>query len=322
MPSRIHANRLFSSCALIRLFAIAVVLLMLVSACGGGQADAPAPAEEPAAETPAEPEVEEMAEATEPPAEEAAAPAEEATPEAAAEAPAATTGLSVAVNASFPPFLFTDDSGNLAGFDIDLMNALSAAGNFEVGYEDRSFDGMLEALAAGDYDAAMSAITINDTRRQIVDFTEPYFQPGQAPVSFFSAGQGMGVRSDEADIMGVDSLPGGSIVGVKRGTTGDDFASELESVTVVRFDESEQTLDALVDGAVDAAIVDIAVITNYIKESQGQVKLVGGLVTEEEYGIAVNPERPDVLDMLNAALEQVRADGTYDAIFDKWFGTP
>jgi polar amino acid transport system substrate-binding protein len=130
------------------------------------------------------------------------------------------------------------------------------------------------------------------------------------------------VRSDDANIMSVNDLSSGSIVGVKRGTTGDDFASTLESVTIVRFDESTQTLDALVDGAVDAAIVDIAVITDYIKESQGQVKLVGGPVTEEEYGIAVNKDRPDVLEMLNTALEQIRADGTYDAIFAKWFGSP
>ena len=199
------------------------------------------------------------------------------------------------------------------------MNALSAAGDFEIAYVNRSFEGLIDALAAGEYDAAISAITINDKRKELVDFTAPYFQPGQAPVSFFSSGQGLGVRTDETVITGKESLTGGAIVGVKRGTTGDDFASDLEGVTVVRFDESQPALDALVDGAVDAVVVDIAVLTAYIKESQGAVKLVGGPITEEEYGIAVNKNRSDVLEMLESALTQIRADGTYDTIFAKWF---
>lgn len=326
MTYRLSLRELASPCAFIRLAVIALVTVMLLSACGGSQPTATPEAGEPEApaateaadvvEPTAQPVAEQEAEPTEPPAQ------EPATDTPTEQAVAATSGITVAVNANFKPFLFTDENGNLAGFDIDLMNALSAAGNFEVGYEDRPFEGMIDALAAGEYDAAISAITINDERRVKVDFTAPYFQPGQAPVSFFSSGQGIGVRSDETAITGKDSLTAGTIVGVKRGTTGDDFANALEGVTVVSFDESQNALDALVDGAVDAVVVDIAVITNYIKESQGAVKLVGGPVTEEEYGIAVNKQRPDVLEMLNTALAEIRADGTYDQIFAKWFGSP
>ena len=228
----------------------------------------------------------------------------------------------VAVNAEFKPFIFLDDNGNMAGFDVDLMNALSAAGNFEVGYQDRPFEGMLDALAAGEYDAAISAITITDARKEQVDFTAPYFQPGQAPVSFFSSGQGLGVRTDDATITGVASLTGGVNVGVKRDTTGDEYASTLEGITIVRFDDAAQALDALVDGTVQAVIVDITVIVDYIGQSQGAVKLVGGPVTQEEYGIAVNKGRPDVRELLDAALVQIREDGTYDQIFANWFGSP
>ena len=300
------------------MLAVSVMVALSLAACGGSR-EAAAP-EATATEAPAEAEPT-AAPTAEPTAAPATAP--EATQETTAQEPAAqTSGISVAVNAEFKPFLFMDENGNLAGFDVDLMNALSAAGNFEVGYENRAFEGMLDALAAGEYDAAISAITINDTRRQIVDFTAPYFQPGQAPVSFFSSGQGLGVRTDESAITGKESLTSGVIVGVKSGTTGDDYVSTLEGVTVVRFDEASQALDALVDGAVDAVVVDIAVITDYIKQSQGAVKLAGGLVTEEEYGIAVNKERADVREMLDAALAQIRADGTYDQIFAKWFGSP
>jgi ABC-type amino acid transport substrate-binding protein len=301
--------------ARIPLLVVGTLWALLLAACGGSSATA----------TPAPP----AAEATIPPTATAAeAPAATETP---AEAPGAasasqTAGIIVAVNAEFKPFIFMDENGNLAGFDVDLMNALSAAGNFEVGYENRSFEGMIDAVAAGEYDAAISAITITDARREKVDFTAPYFQPGQAPVSYFSSGQGLGVRTDETAITGKESLTSGVIVGVKRSTTGDEYASTLDGITVVRFDEAPQALDALVAGEVDAVVVDIAVITDYIKQSQGPegapVKLVGGPVTEEEYGIVVNKERANVREMLDAALAQIREDGTYDQIFAKWFGSP
>jgi polar amino acid transport system substrate-binding protein len=130
------------------------------------------------------------------------------------------------------------------------------------------------------------------------------------------------VRTDETAITSTASLTNGVSVGVKSSTTGDEYVSALEGVTVVRFDEASQALDALVNGEVDAVVVDIAVMTDYIKQSQGAVKLVGGLVTQEEYGIVVNKERADVREMLDAALAQIRENGTYDQIYTKWFGFP
>lgn len=232
------------------------------------------------------------------------------------------TSITVAVNAEFKPFLYKDETGRLVGFDIDLIEALATAGNFEPAYVDRAFDGMLEGVAAGQYDAAISAITINDARKELVDFTPAYFEPGQAPVSFFSSGQGLAVAGDNATITGTASLIDGVKVGVKTGTTGDDFATNETGAEVVRFPESEPALDALVAGEVDAVVLDIAVMTDYIKTHPGAVKLVGGLVTQEEYGIAVNKERPELLERLTAALEQIRSNGAYDAIFAKWFGAP
>ena len=109
---------------------------------------------------------------------------------------------------------------------------------------------------------------------------------------------------------------------VKTGTTGDDFVVNETDAEVVRYAEAAPALDALVAGEVDAVVLDIAVMTDYIKTHPGAVKLVGGLVTEEEYGIAVNKDRPEVLERLTAALDQIRGDGTYDRIFAKWFGAP
>jgi polar amino acid transport system substrate-binding protein len=303
--------------ARIHLLVISALLLLMLAACGGSKATAtpepPAPtatsaaAVAPTAASPATP-----------------AAATQAPTQTLATAPSQTSVITVAINAEFKPFVFKDETGNIVGFDMDLMNALSAAGNFEVAYATRPFEGMIDDVAAGKYDAAISAITITDARKQQVDFTAPYFQPGQAPVSYFSSGQGLGVRTDDATITSAASLTAtaGISVGVKRDTTGDAFVSALPGVNVVRFDESTQALDALVAGKVEAVVVDIAVLTDYIKQSQGKVKLAGGLVTEEEYGIAVNKQKPQVREMLDAALTKIRADGTYDKIFAKWFGAP
>ena len=122
--------------------------------------------------------------------------------------------------------------------------------------------------------------------------------------------------------MGKDDLANGLVVGVKRGTTGDDYVAALPDVTIARFDESSEALDALAGGTVDAVVVDVAVIADYTKNNVGQVKLVGGPLTDEVYGIAVSKDRPDVLAMLNEALAEIRADGAYDQIVAHWFSAP
>ncbi len=306
-------KRRFSVCTLIQILVIFALAWLMLAGCNRNPE--PTPTQEVSA-----------------PLEPTAAPTDTAAPEPTAEPavePTATeptvsttTSITVAVDAQFKPFLYRDESNTLTGFDIDIMNALSKAGDFEVAYINHPFDGILQDLAAGQYDAAMSAITINDQRREIVDFTEPYFEPGQAQFSFFSSGLGMAVRMDETNIMGKDDLANGLVVGVKRGTTGDDYVAALPDVTIVRFPESSEALDALSGGTVDAVVVDVAVIADYTKNNVGQVKLVGGPLTNEVYGIAVSKDRPDVLAMLNDALAEIRADGVYDQIVARWFSAP
>jgi ABC-type amino acid transport substrate-binding protein len=231
--------------------------------------------------------------------------------------------FTVGVNPEFEPFVFQDENGNLAGFDIDLLNALSAAGDFEFGYATTSFNGLLQGLNSSAFDAAMSAITVTDERRRTVDFTEPYFGSGQAVVSYLSAGQGIAVRNDNTTILGPEQLTDGVRVGVKANTTGERYVVDQTAADFVRFEEAPQALDALVAGEIDAVVVDIPVITYYIRDNPAAgIKLAGGPVTEELYAIAVSKSEPELLAVLNAALQQIAGDGTYDQIFTKWFGSP
>jgi ABC-type amino acid transport substrate-binding protein len=291
---------------------IALVLLVGVGSACGQPASAPAPA---ATDTPA-PTLEPTLVLVTPTVAEGQATS--ATPSAPA-----ISALRVAVNAEFEPFIFLDENGNLGGFDIELLNALSAAGGFEVSYTNMPFPQLLDAVAAGDYDAGISAITVTDERKERLAFTDPYFEPGQALVSYWSAGQGIAVQMDNFTITSMDELQAGVTVGVKAGTTGADFVRQESSADVVEYAEAADALAALAAGEVDAVVVDIAVIADYITtHPEAQLKLVGRPVTDEQYAIVVNPARPDIVELLNTTLSQVRSDGTYDSLFLKWFANP
>ena len=250
------------------------------------------------------------------------APAEEAVV-APAPTPEPVSVFFVGVNPEFRPFVFVDEAGNMVGFDIDLLNALSSAAGFEFGYVNTSFGGLLQGISSDSFDAAISAITVTDERARMVDFTEPYFGSGQAVVSYLSAGQGLAVRTDNTTILGPDDLTEAVRVGVKANTTGERFVVDQTSGNFARYDEANDALDALAAGEVDAVVLDTPVITHYIFQNPNAgIKLSGGPVTEETYAIAVSKNEPELLAMLNGALAQIVSDGTYDQIFSKWFGSP
>jgi ABC-type amino acid transport substrate-binding protein len=282
-----------------------VGLVMLLAACGGGAA------------APTEPAV--VAEATSEPL--------SVEPTLILSTPTTITApslavLSVGVNAQFKPFVYYDDQGRLVGFDVDLIDALADAGNFEFGYVDLPLEELLAQVERGEIDIAISAITITPERQALFNFSEPYFGQGQAAVSYFSGGQGMAVRVDTMTITGTLSLSETARVGVKSGTTGATLAAETPA-EVVEFSEAEPALAALSAGEVEAVILDIPVIVNYIKTNPtAGIKLAGRPLTEEQYGIAISPTNSTALETINAALAQIQADGTFDAIMQYWFGSP
>ena len=230
----------------------------------------------------------------------------------AEEAGAALGTVVVGTNAEYPPFEFVDEEGNIVGFDVDLMNAIAEVAGFEVEWVNTRWDGIFVALQSGEFDAVISAATITEEREEIVDFSDPYF----------NAGQVVAVRIEDADtITGPDDLPG-LRVGVQQGTTGDIAVSEMEGVEVVRFDEITLAMQALANGDVDAVVNDGPTTADIIANNpELELTIVGDPFTDELYGIAVNPERPDLLDAINAALAEVIANGTYAEIYQNWFGT-
>ncbi|MEZ4864283.1 MAG: transporter substrate-binding domain-containing protein [Caldilineaceae bacterium] len=229
----------------------------------------------------------------------------------------------VGINAQFEPFVYKDEAGQVVGFDLDLMTALTKAGNFEVTYMDLPFEELLAQVASGELDAAISAITVTAERAEQVNFSDVYFESGSAPVSYYNPGQGLAVRLDETTILSADNLTAQVKVGVKADTTGAYFVATETDAQVVAYPEAANAFAALRNGDVDAVVIDIPVIVRYISNNaDAGIRITGGPLTDEQYAIAVSPARADLLARINSALAQLRADGTYDQIFEKWFGSP
>ncbi|MEZ4673961.1 MAG: transporter substrate-binding domain-containing protein [Caldilineaceae bacterium] len=244
-------------------------------------------------------------------------------PAAESEATPALLLARVGINAEFEPFVYKDEAGQAVGFDIDLITALSQAGNFEVTYLDMPFEQLLSKVETGELDAAISAITVTDERAEQVNFSDAYFQSGKAPVSYFNPGQGLAVRLDESTITGAGNLTSQVKVGVKADTTGAQYVATETDAEAVVYPEAADAFAALRNGDVDAVVIDIPVIVRYITNNTDTgVRITGGPLTDELYAIAVSPARDDLLERINGALAQIQRDGTYDQLFEKWFGSP
>jgi polar amino acid transport system substrate-binding protein len=236
-------------------------------------------------------------------------PAPAATEEVAA--PAGDLGvIQVGVNAEYPPFEFVDEESNIVGFDVDLMTAIGERAGFDIEWVNTRWDGIFVALQSGEFDAVSSAATITEEREEIIDFSNPYF----------NAGQMIAVREEDAETIRTPEDLAGRRVGVQQGTTGDIAASEMAGVEVVRFDEITLAFQALGAGDIDAVVNDGPVSADIIsKNPELGAVLVGDPFTDEFYGVAVNSERPELLDAINNGLEAIIADGTYAEIYEKWF---
>ena len=217
----------------------------------------------------------------------------------------------VATEPTFPPFEM-QNKGQLEGFDIDLMKAIGEEAKVKIEFVSLPFDGIIPALQAGTIEAAISGITITPERAQALDLSRPYFKAGLA----------LAVVEGNTTIKGFDDLKGKRIA-VQIGTTGAKEAAKVPGAKISSFDSTAFALQELLNGKVDAVVNDGPVTLYAIKKAGLQgIKIVGELLTEEYYGIALPKNSPN-LKIVNSALENLLANGKYQAIYQKWLaGTP
>lgn len=222
--------------------------------------------------------------------------------------------LIVGSQTTYPPFEFVEN-GEYVGFDMDLIRALGEVMGYEIEIKSLGFDALIPAVNGGQIDLAISAKSITEERKKAVDFTQAYF----------NAGLIIAVQVNDDSISGLEDLSG-KVLAAEVGTIGADTSlaikEENPATTVKIFDTVGEAFMELKQGRADAVINDHPVTDYYVKTTgDGKIKMVGEIFSaDDQYGIIVKKGNQELLDKLNDAIDQVKADGTYDEIYQKWFG--
>ena len=214
--------------------------------------------------------------------------------------------LTMATNATFPPYEMTTDSGDIEGIDVDTAKAIAEKLGLELQIDDMDFDAALLSVQQGKADIAMAGITVTDERKAVMAFSDSYATGIQSIIV-----------PEGSDIASPDDLAGKKI-GTQRGTTGyiyctDDFGED----SVVAYDNGLTAVQALNNGQVDAVVIDNAPAKEYVAANPG-LKVLETSYAEEDYAIGMSKDNTALVEAVNAALEELKADGTLQSIVDKY----
>ncbi len=219
--------------------------------------------------------------------------------------------LRIGTEGAYPPFNLVDANGELQGFDVDIAKALCAAMEVECTFVKQDWDGIIPALLAGKYDAIVASMSITEERRQAVDFTERYYTNKLR----FIARKDMQLDISAAGLAGLD-------VGAQRATISGSFLEEHYPDANVRlYDTQENAYLDLAAGRLDAVLGDALVNYEWLNSEAGaDFAFKGAPVFEGDLiAIALRKGNPDLVERFNAAIRQIRADGTYQEINARYF---
>ncbi len=224
----------------------------------------------------------------------------------------ATSGdvIRVASEGAYPPMNFTDKDGNLVGFDIDVTNALCEQMKAKCEIVAQDWEGIIPGLQSNKYDAIVAGMAITDERKQAVDFTDPYFSSGLLLI----AKKGSDINQTNLD---------GKTVGAQKSTVASDYLEEKSpKAKTSLYDTQDNANMDLINGRVDAVLVDQVVGTDWLSkdeakdfEQKGETISTG----KDDFGIAVR-KGDELAGKFNKALAEIKANGTYDKISMKYFG--
>ena len=218
----------------------------------------------------------------------------------------------VGIDTTYPPFE-SEEAGEYKGIDIDIINAIAKNQGIKIEFSPMDFGGIIPAMQADQLDIAIAGMSITDDRKKVVDFSEPYFDAGLTLV----------VEGGNEKITSLDDLKGKKLA-AKKGTTGATFAQENASkygFEVVQFNDSPAMFQEVANGNADALIEDYPVIAYAIAQNDLGLKTIGDRLNGDQYGIAVlKGENADILKKINAGLDELKEDGTYDEIINTYLG--
>lgn len=222
--------------------------------------------------------------------------------------------LTVGTNAEYAPFDYLDENGELTGFDIDLIEAIAKSQDVEIVWRDLPFDSLIGSMEAGDLDVIAAAIGPTAERQKSVDFSNVYYTGSQS------------IICRKGDNIKTFKELSGLKVAVLEGSTADLIASGenqeygiVEGAQVVRFKNASSAVMELINGGVDATLIDSIMAENFCRQTEGltQTSVEG---TENDTVFCVQKGNGELLKIINTGLAKIRENGTYDEIYEKYFG--
>lgn len=212
--------------------------------------------------------------------------------------------LTIATSPDFPPFEYLEGE-EIVGIEIEIMEKVAEELGVELEIKDMAFDSILQAVQAGKYNVGVSGITITPERQKNADFTTPYFMASQAIV----------VMAD-SDIKTKADLDGKKI-SVQTGTTAEDYCMK-EGYNVNAFEANNDAMLALTTGKVDALVIDNEVAIDLSEKENGKTVVLDEKMTSEPYGFGFAKGSDTLVAEIDKLIKEWIADGTIEAIFDKY----
>ncbi len=220
--------------------------------------------------------------------------------------------LTMSTNASFPPYEMVADDGSFEGIDIEVAGAIAQKLGLELQVDDMGFDAALQAAQTGKSDMVMAGVTVTEERQAVMDFSNSYANGVQVVI----------VKED-SPIQTVDDLANANMIGCQMGTTGYIYCSDtvenggFGEDHVTPYDDGAAAVQALMNGQIDAVVIDNKPAQEYVAANPG-LKILDGEFTNEDYAIGVAKGNTALLDAINGALEELTNDGTIQSIVDKY----
>ena len=213
-----------------------------------------------------------------------------------------------ATDATWPPLEYIDESGNLTGFEVELVPMIGEKVGVKMEAKNIPWDTIFAGLANGQYDGVASGVSVTEDRKKTMDFSTPILQAGQVMI----------VRND-SKVKGAEDMKG-LRVGVQIGTTGDLVLDDYD-VTRKQYDDIGLAIQDMLNGNLDACVCDSLIASDYVianENYKNRLKVAGEPFTEEDIAIAVKKGNSELLGLVNKGLEMMKADGSYDALKAKW----
>tara|TARA_B110000046_G_C12885117_1_gene351880 strand:+ start:110 stop:895 length:786 start_codon:yes stop_codon:yes gene_type:complete len=217
--------------------------------------------------------------------------------------------LKAGVKYDFKPFGFVNEQNKVVGFDIDLLKYIAKDLGVKVSFQQVTSKTRIALVSSGQIDIAAASMTHKVQRDETIDFT----------VSYFFDGQSMLVRKDERTRT-AKGFAGKKVGAIQGATSGKNFLKVSPKANIVYFQEYPQAVMALKTGKIDAVTTDLVWCSTQAKDSGGTLKVTGGTIADEPYGMGISENESNFRDAVNFAIQKSVTDGTYATLYRKWFG--